>query len=67
MNPLLLIPLGLHQVYDPDSNTTLLSWSYLDSDEITAFEIQYYDEDLRKWVAFDGRNGVVQKQQKRGE
>ena len=67
MNPLLYIPLGLHQVYDPDSNSTLLSWSYLDSEEITHFEIEYYDEDLRKWVKFDGRNGIVAKQQKRGE
>ena len=67
MNPLFNIPLGIHQAYDPESKATMLSWSYVDSDEITYFEIEYYDENLRQWVKFDGRNGIVAKQQKRGE
>lgn len=67
MNPIFRVPLGVHQVYDPEKKQTLLSWSYIDSDEITHFEIQYYDENLRKWVPADGRNGIVPKQQKRGE
>jgi hypothetical protein len=67
MNPIFNIPLGVHQSYDPESDSTLLSWSYIDSDEITHFEIEYYDENLRKWVKFDGRNGIVPKQPKRGE
>lgn len=55
------IPLGISQQYDPDTNTTTLSWSYLESADIEYFEIQYWDEDLRKWVPFDGRNGIVKK------
>ena len=55
-------PLGIVQVYDERTNTTLLSWSYLESADIEYFEIQYYDEEQRKWVPFDGRNGIVKKQ-----
>ena len=55
-------PLGIIQVYDNTTNTTLLSWSYLESADIEYFEIQYYDEEQRKWVPFDGRNGIVKKQ-----
>jgi len=67
MNQLFHTPLGVHQSYDPESKSTLLSWSYIDSEEITHFEIEYFDENLRKWVKFDGRSGIVPKQQKRGE
>lgn len=67
MSDIFKIPLGLNQVYDPEKKQTLLSWSYIDSDEITHFEVQYYDENLRKWVPADGRNGIFPKQKKRGE
>jgi hypothetical protein len=55
------IPLGISQQYDSETNTTTLSWSYLEGADIEYFEIQYWDEDKRKWMAFDGRNGVVKK------
>lgn len=55
------IPLGISQQYDAENNSTTLSWSYIESADIEYFEIQYYDEDLRKWVPFDGRNGIVKK------
>jgi hypothetical protein len=55
------IPLGISQQYDAETESTTLSWSYIESADIEYFEIQYYDEDLRKWVPFDGRNGVVKK------
>lgn len=67
MDGIFKIPLGLNQVYDPEKKQTLLSWSYIDSEEITHFEIEYFDENLRKWVKFDGRTGIVEKQKKRGE
>lgn len=54
-------PLGIVQIYDENTKTTLLSWSYLESADIEYFEIQYYDEEKRKWVPFDGRNGIVKK------
>jgi hypothetical protein len=55
------IPLGLSQQYDSATNSTTLTWSYLESANINSFEVQYYDEDLRKWVAFDGRSGIIKK------
>ena len=55
------IPLGIVQVYDKETDTTTVSWSYLESIEDEYFEIQYYDESLRKWVPFDGRNGIVKR------
>lgn len=55
------IPLGISQQYDPETESTVLTWSYLESADIEYFEIQYWDEDLRKWMPFDGRNGIVKK------
>jgi len=54
-------PLGLVQVYDKETDTTTVSWSYLASIEEEYFELQYYDENERKWKAFDGRNGLIKK------
>lgn len=54
-------PLGINAQYDSETDTTVLSWSHLESAEIEYFEVQYWDEDLRKWVPFDGRNGIVKK------
>lgn len=56
------IPLGITQFYDADKGSTELSWAYLESADIEYFEIEYWDEAKRKWVPFDGRNGVVKKQ-----
>lgn len=67
MDMLFYVPLGVHQAYDSEKKQTLLSWSYIDSDAISHFEIEYYDENLRQWVKYDGRNGIVPKQEKRGE
>lgn len=57
------IPLGIAQFYDSQSQTTELSWSYVENADIEFFEIEYYDEDKRKWMPFDGRSGIVKKQQ----
>lgn len=54
-------PLGISQYYNAQTESTELSWAYLESADIEFFEIQYWDEDQRKWVAFDGRNGIVKK------
>lgn len=59
-------PLGLFQYYDKETDTTHLQWSYADEDDLTHFEIEVYDENLRKWVKHDGRNGIVEKTPKRG-
>lgn len=57
------IPLGITQIYNASTDSTELSWAYLESADIEYFEIQYYDENKRQWVPFDGRNGIVKKQQ----
>jgi hypothetical protein len=55
------VPLGITQVYNAQSGSTELSWAYLESADIEFFEIQYYDEEQRKWVPFDGRSGIIKK------
>lgn len=55
-------PLGIAQFYDAQSNSTELSWAYLESADIEYFQIEYYDEEKRQWLPFDGRNGIVKKQ-----
>lgn len=55
------IPLGISQVYDPETKTTYVSWSYMESADIEYFELQYWDDNERKWKPFDGRNGIIKK------
>lgn len=59
-------PLGVFQYYNSAADTTHVQWSYIDNPNLTHFEIEVYDENLRKWVKFDGRNGVIEKQPKKG-
>lgn len=59
-------PLGVFQYYDKETDTTHLQWSYVEDPDVTHFEIEVYDENLRKWVKHDNRNGIVPKQPKRG-
>jgi len=59
-------PLGMFQYYDKDSNKTHLQWCYTDDPEVTHFEIEVYDENLRKWIKYDNRNGIVPKPPKKG-
>jgi hypothetical protein len=54
-------PLGINQLYDSQKGITYLTFSYLDDGSDDYFQIEYYDETLRKWMPFDGRNGIVQK------
>lgn len=54
-------PLGITQLYNAQTDSTELSWAYLESADTEYFEIQYYDEKQRKWVPFDGRSGIVKK------
>ena len=56
-------PLGITQIYNAQTESTELSWAYLESADIEFFEIQYYDDEQRKWVPFDGRNGIIKKKQ----
>lgn len=55
------VPLGIAQFYDKDTDSTQLSWSYLETADIQFWEVQYYNEEKRDWVPYDGRNGIVNK------
>ncbi|MES9681805.1 hypothetical protein ABWK22_02570 [Gottfriedia acidiceleris] len=59
-------PLGAFSYYDKENDVTHLQFSYVDDPALTHFEVEVYDENLRKWVKYDGRNGVVEKQPKKG-
>lgn len=55
------VPLGITQLYNAQTDSTELSWAYLESADIEYFELQLYDDKQRKWVPFDGRNGIIKK------
>lgn len=55
------IPLGISQVYDKSTETTQVSFSYVESADIEYFEMQYWNDDERKWMPYDGRNGIIAK------
>jgi hypothetical protein len=54
-------PLGITQIYNPSTGTTEVSWSYLQDADIQYFVLEYWDENKRKWVPYDGRYGIVEK------
>jgi len=53
--------LGVVHVYDKETDTTSVSWSYPENDAIEYFIVEYYDETKREWVAYDHRMGIVEK------
>jgi hypothetical protein len=54
-------PLGITQIYNPSTGTTEVSWSYLEDADIEYFVLEYWDEDKRKWVPYDGLYGIIEK------
>lgn len=52
---------GLMHLYDPETDTTSVSWAYKDSPELEYFILETYDEVQRKWVPYDNRMGVIPK------
>lgn len=55
-------PLGLTMIYNPETNETEISWSYIEGADFDHFVLEYYDDNQRKWLPYDGRNGVIKKQ-----
>lgn len=55
------LPLGISQYYNPETNVTEVTWCYAETADIEYFEIEYWDEEERKWKPFDGRSGVIKK------
>lgn len=54
-------PLGIVLFRDEEAGTTQVSWSYLEESEAEYFELQYFDEEERKWKPYDGRNGLIRR------
>ncbi|MGM0165038.1 hypothetical protein IGI72_003818 [Enterococcus sp. DIV1059_2] len=52
---------GLVHLYDSETDTTSVSWSYRDNPELKFFVLEYYDSDKRKWLPYDGHMGIIEK------
>ena len=55
-------PLGITQIYYPDTDTTEISFCYLEDADIEYFILEYWDEEKRKYVPYDGQFGIIKKQ-----
>lgn len=55
-------PLGLTTKYDATTNTTEVTWAYVEDASIEFFILEYWDEDDKVYKPFDGRNGFIKKQ-----
>ena len=55
-------PLGITQIYDPNTNSTEVSWSFLQDADIEHFVVEYWDENKHMWVPYDGQYGIVKRQ-----
>lgn len=52
---------GLTHLYDPETDTTAVSWAYRDSPELEYFILETYDEVAKKWVPYDNLMGIIPK------
>jgi glycine betaine/choline ABC-type transport system substrate-binding protein len=55
-------PLGILVIYDPSTNQTHITWSYAEDSDIQYFILQYLDDDLGKFVPYDGQYGIIERQ-----
>lgn len=55
-------PLGITQIYNPDTDSTEVSFSYIQDADIDYFILEYWDETQRKYVPYDGQFGIIRKQ-----
>lgn len=55
-------PLGITQIYNPETNTTEISFSYIEDSDIEYFILEYWDEDKRRYVPYDGQFGIIRRQ-----
>ena len=47
--------------YNKDTDQTIVSFSYEEGTTIDHFELQVFDEVLRKWMPYDRLTGIVKK------
>ncbi len=52
-------PLGLTYKYNAETNKTEICWSYLQDSDTTHFILEYWNDDERKFKAYDGRYGII--------
>lgn len=53
--------LGLTYLYNPEDDTTSVSWAYRDDPDLKHFVLEVWDDAKRKWVPYDNRMGIIQK------
>lgn len=53
---------GLNSLYDPETETTAVSWAYRDHPEVEYFILEYYDEIEKEWKPYDNRMGIIEKE-----
>lgn len=53
---------GLMHIYDPDTDTTSVSWAYKDSPDLEYFILEVYDDIKHEWVPYDNLMGIVPKE-----
>ena len=55
-------PLGLTRIYNPATDTTEVSFCYIEGADINYFILEYWDENKRQFVPYDGQYGIIKKQ-----
>ena len=58
---------GFVHTYNPDTDTTSVSWAYKDDPNLKYFVLEVYDEIKRQWVPYDNLMGIIEKEQRRQE
>lgn len=53
--------LGLTYLYNPETDSTTVSWAYRDRPDLEYFVIEYYDEIEKEWKPYDNHMGIVDK------
>jgi hypothetical protein len=55
-------PLGITQIYNPTTQTTEVSWSFLQDSDIEYFILEFWDDNKGAWVPYDGQYGIIKRQ-----
>ena len=53
---------GLMHLYDPETDTTSVSWAYKDHPDLEYFVLEIYDDIAKKWVPDDNVMGIIEKE-----
>lgn len=52
---------GLAHLYNPETDTTSVSWAYKEHPDLDYFILEVYDEIKKEWVPFDNLMGIIKK------